>query len=177
MSLSASQETYVNACPRGIGQMRKPQQFPLVVYLLIFIYNICGDAFVYHFGEYGWSWGAVLLAGLLCQPHLVTFAAQWSLWVRDTHDTQENTSCALPTAASIQTKHFRTTYTSGTVNQTSWWSGTAGVPQPPPGLVGQLLPKCSAAVSEKKMFMRTTTRRFIFRAATSARQTRCQRPS
>lgn len=56
----------------------------LVVYLLVFINNVCRDAFVNHFGEDGWSWVAILLASLLCQPHLVTLGAQWSLWVSGT---------------------------------------------------------------------------------------------
>lgn len=53
----------------------------LNLYLFIFINDVCRYAFVYHFGENGWSWGAVLPGSLLCQPHLVTLGAQWSLWV------------------------------------------------------------------------------------------------
>ena len=54
------------------------------VYLLIFIYNICRDASVNHFGEDGWSRGAVPPAGLLRQAHLLTLGAQWSLRVSPT---------------------------------------------------------------------------------------------
>lgn len=77
--------------------MSLPQHvLKLFVYLLIFINDICRDAFVNHFGEDGWGWGAILLAGLLCQPHLVTFGAQGSL----THDTEEeNKSSELISAA------------------------------------------------------------------------------
>lgn len=52
----------------------------VLVYLFIFINNVCRDAFVNHFGENGWSWVAILSGSLLCQPHLVTLGAQWSLW-------------------------------------------------------------------------------------------------
>lgn len=59
--------------------------YELRLYLFILINDICRDAFVDHFGEDGWSWGAVLLAGFLCQPHLVTFGAQGSLGVNNGH--------------------------------------------------------------------------------------------
>lgn len=67
-------------------------------YLLIFINDICRDTFINHFGEDGWSWGAILLAGLLCQTHLVPFGAQWSLWV---------TKYKLTPAACTQTKTYQ----------------------------------------------------------------------
>lgn len=55
------------------------------MYLLIFINDVCRDAFVNHFGENGWSWVAVLLGSLLCQSHLIALGAQRSmgkfLWV------------------------------------------------------------------------------------------------
>lgn len=47
-----------------------------VGYLLIFINNVCGDAFVNHFGEDRRGWVAVLLGGLLCQFHLIALGAQ-----------------------------------------------------------------------------------------------------
>lgn len=56
----------------------------VLVYLFIFINNVCRDAFVNHFGENGWSWAAIVLGSLLCQPHLVTLGAQWSLWFNET---------------------------------------------------------------------------------------------
>lgn len=96
--LSRSHDLFISGqTPREIEQMSLPQHvLKLFVYLLIFINDICRDAFVNHFGEDGWGWGAILLAGLLCQPHLVTFGAQGSL----THDTEEeNKSSELISAA------------------------------------------------------------------------------
>lgn len=51
------------------------------MYLLIFVNDVCRDAFVNHFGENGWNWVAVLLRSLLCQPHLIALGAQPSLGV------------------------------------------------------------------------------------------------
>lgn len=65
------------------------------MYLLIFIDDVCRDAFVNHFGENGWSWVTILLKSLLCQSHLVALGAQWSLggflWVNtQTGDMHKN---------------------------------------------------------------------------------------
>lgn len=76
----------------------------LLVYLVIFINNIRRDAFVNHFREDGRSRGAILPAGLLCQLHLVTFGAQWSLRVSETQDRGGNKSSELIRVAVKDTK-------------------------------------------------------------------------
>lgn len=47
--------------------------------LVIFINNISWNGFINDFGEDGWSRGAILLTGFLCQSDFVTFGAQLSL--------------------------------------------------------------------------------------------------
>lgn len=94
------------------------------VYLFIFINNVCGYAFVYHFGENGWSWGAILLGSLLCQPHLVTLGAQWPLWVRD----GERAHTGGKVKFLLQTQQLRGAQRLKPV--VGWW-GSAGSPQPP----------------------------------------------
>lgn len=70
-----------------------------VVYLVVFINNICRDAFIDHFGEDCRSWGAVLLAGLLCQFHLITSGAERSLQVNETQSHSRNTVLDIKTNA------------------------------------------------------------------------------
>lgn len=47
-----------------------------VGYLLVFIYNVCRDAFVNHFGEDRRARVTILLGSLLCQFHLIAVGTQ-----------------------------------------------------------------------------------------------------
>lgn len=140
----------------------------LLVYLVIFINNIRRDAFVNHFREDGRSRGAILLAGLLCQLHLVTFGAQWSLRVSETQDTEEIRAQSWYVSLS-ETQSMPKQLSCGVINQTSRWWSSAGFPQLPPGLSD-----CSAAADESNTCTKTRASRFVFWTATSARQTRCK---
>lgn len=123
----------------------------LNLYLVILINNVCRNAFVYHFGEDGWSWGAVLIGSLLCQPHLVTLGAQWSLWVRGRQarltQGERSSSCCKP---------------SSFVEPGIGWWGSADSPQSP---VQQ------ACWGKHTLFLVTRISKFVLRRATWTRNT------